>query len=280
MVGVDSQDHSDEAIAAAFRLAPKFGLEVELVHATEVDNELWLQIDPVGVKRAQDAAARRLEGTLSSAGLVGLDVSRSLKVVPGSAAHALIEAAHTSSAACLVLGAHRRTAPVDFGDTVRAVVVRAPCPVLVQVGAPRPIRRILCAIDLGPSGLAVLALARDWARALGAELVTLHTFVRPELGFLLGYPVPFPPSMVESARETEEREFRRMLEPFDWRGVLHRELFYEADPAQDLLSEQRNFDLLVLGTHGRKGLASVLVGSVASAVLRGAERPVLVLRTA
>lgn len=280
VVGVDSKDHSDDAIVAAFALAAKFGHEVELVHATEVDNELWLQIDPVGVQRAKDAAARRLEGTLNKAGLVGLDVSRSLKIAPGSATHALLEAARSSNAACIVVGAHRRTAPIDFGDTVRALIARATCPVLVQAGEPRPIRRILCAIDLGPSGLAVLTLARDWARALGAELATLHAFVRPELGFLLGYPVPFPPSMVENARENEEREFRRMLEPFDWRGVLHRELFYEADPASDVLSEQRNYDLLVLGTHGRKGLASVLVGSVASAVLRGAERPVLVLRTA
>lgn len=280
VVGVDAHDHSDDAIVAAFQLAPKLGVEVELVHATEVDNDVWLQIDPVGVQRAKDAAARRLEETLRGAGLVGLDVSRSLKIVPGGAAHALLESARNLDAAGIVIGAHRRTAPIDFGDTVRAVIARSTCPVLVQVGAPLAIRRILCAIDLGPSALAVLTLARDWARALGAELVTMHAFVRPELGFLLGYPVPFPPSMVESARESEEREFRRMLEPFDWRGVLHRELFYEADPARDVLSEQRNYELIVMGTHGRRGLASVLVGSVASAVLRGAERPVLVLRTA
>ncbi len=279
VVGVDAQDHSDDAVVMAFTLAPKLGFEVELVHATDVDNDLWLQIDPVGVQRAKDTAARRLDKALSSAGMVGLDVARSLRIAPGKATAALLDAARERRASLIVLGAHRRTAPVDIGDTVRAVVARASCPVLVQYSPPAPIRRILCAIDLGSSGLAVLTLARDWARALGAELVTLHTFVRPQLGFLLGYPVQFPASMVETARETEEREFRRMLEPFDWRGVLHRELFYEADPATDVLSEQENYDLLVLGTHGRRGLASVIVGSVASTVLRGAKRPVLVLRT-
>jgi nucleotide-binding universal stress UspA family protein len=279
VVGVDAQDHSDEAVVAAFTLAPKLGFEVELVHATEVDNEVWLQIDPVGVQRAKDAAARRIEGALASAGLVGLDVTRSLRIAPGRATAVLLDAARERDASLIVLGAHRRSAPVDFGDTVRAVLAKATCPILVQHGAPRRIAKILCAIDIGPTGLEVLTLARDWARALGAELVTLHAFVRPQLGFLLGYPVQFPAAMVETARETEEREFRRMLEPFDWRGVLHRELFYEADPGTDVLSEQENYDLLVLGTHGRRELASVLVGSVASTVLRGAKRPVLVLRT-
>jgi nucleotide-binding universal stress UspA family protein len=279
VVGVDSKDHSDEAVLAAYLLAQRLSLEVQLVHATEIDNELWLQIDPVGVQRAKEAAARRLEAQLAAHGVVGLDVARSLSLKSGGAAEALLGVAHSSQAALIALGAHRRSAPLDFGDTVRAVIARAPCPVLVQCGAPRPIAKILCAIDLGPGALAVLTLARDWARALGAELTTLHTFVRPDLGFLLGYPVPFPPSMVESARAAEEREFRRLLEPFDWRGVLHRELFYEAAPAADVLAEQANYDLLVLGTHGRRGVASVLVGSVASAVLRGAQRPVLVLRT-
>ncbi len=279
VVGVDALDHSDDAVVAAFALAPRLGAAVELLHATEVDNDLWLQVDPVGVQRAKDAAARRLEGALARAGLVGLDVSRSLRVVPGEPAHALLQRSRDRSAALLVLGAHKRTAPIDFGDVVRAVIARATCPVLVQVGAPRPIRRILCAIDLGPGALSVLSVARDWAVALGAELTTLHAFVRPQLGFLLGYPVPFPAAMVETARETEEREFRRMLEPFDWRGSLHRESFYEADPAADVLDEQDAYDLVVLGTHGRRGLESVLVGSVASAVLRGARRPVLVVRT-
>ncbi len=279
VVGVDALDHSDQAVIAAFALAPRLNAAVSLVHATEVDNELWLQIDPVGVQRAKDAAARRIEGALAASGLVGLDVARSLRVVPGEPAHALLEQARERDAELIVLGAHRRTAPIDFGDVVRAVIARASCPVLVQTGAPRPIKRILCAIDLGPGALSVVSLARDWAVALGAELTTLHAFVRPQLGFLLGYPVPFPAAMVETAREAEEREFRRLLEPLDWRGLLHRELFYEADPAADVIAEQDAYDLVVLGTHGRRGLESVLVGSVASAVLRGARRPVLVLRT-
>lgn len=279
VVGVDALDHSDQAVIAAFALAPRLGASVALVHATEVDNDMWLQIDPVGVQRAKDAAARRLEAALAKAGLVGLDVARSLRVVPGEPTHALLELARESNAELIVLGAHRRSAPIDFGDVPRAVIARAQCPVLVQVGDPRPVKRILCAIDLGPGALSVLTLARDWALAHGAELTTLHAFVRPQLGFLLGYPVPFPAAMVDTAREAEEREFRRLLEPFDWRGVLHREVFYEADPASDLITEQDGYDLLVLGTHGRRGLESVLVGSVASAVLRGARRPVLVLRT-
>ena len=70
----------------------------------------------------------------------------------------------------------------------------------------------------------------------------------------------------------------RMLEPFDWHGVLHRQLFYEADPASELVSIQSEFDLVVLGTHGRTGIGRALVGSVASELLRRSNVPVLVTR--
>ena len=54
-------------------------------------------------------------------------------------------------------------------------------------------------------------------------------------------------------------------------------LFYEAEPAIELVSLQDEFDLIVLGTHGRTGVAKALLGSVAAELLRKADIPVLVL---
>jgi nucleotide-binding universal stress UspA family protein len=149
--------------------------------------------------------------------------------------------------------------------------------VWVQNGAPRAIRHLLCAIELTSSNDALLALAREYARALGAEVTTLHVFVRPELGFVLGYPVSFPTSVVETARDTEQREFKRLLEPVDWQGVVHRRKFVDGDPATEILEAAKEADLIVMGTHGRSMLSRALVGSVAANVLRGAKVPVLVL---
>jgi nucleotide-binding universal stress UspA family protein len=51
------------------------------------------------------------------------------------------------------------------------------------------------------------------------------------------------------------------------------------DPAHEILQRARRMraDLIVISTHGRRGLAHLLLGSVAEKIVRYAERPVLVL---
>lgn len=278
IVGVDEKEPADYAVVAAYRIAPALKLSIELVHATAVALDYFAHVDPLGLERAQQAAAKRWSQVLEGAGVIGADLERSLKLLPGRAADVLITRAQEQRAALIVLGRHQKRGTFDFGDVVREVVVRAPCPVWVQAGAPRPIKRVLCPLDLGASALGVLEFARDVAGALGAELCALHCFVRPQLGYLLGYPVQFPTNVVDTARESAEREFAQLLERFDWRGVAHRQLFYEADPATELISLQSEFDLVVMGTHGRSGVAKALLGSVAAELLRRAEIPVLVRR--
>ena len=53
------------------------------------------------------------------------------------------------------------------------------------------------------------------------------------------------------------------------------------DPVDTILSVARSepFDLLVLGTHGRRGLSHLLIGSVAEKVVRQSTCPVLTVRT-
>jgi nucleotide-binding universal stress UspA family protein len=53
----------------------------------------------------------------------------------------------------------------------------------------------------------------------------------------------------------------------------------EGEPAETIehLAMQRNCDLIVIGTHGRRGVRRVFLGSVAEAVIRGSALPVLVV---
>jgi nucleotide-binding universal stress UspA family protein len=54
----------------------------------------------------------------------------------------------------------------------------------------------------------------------------------------------------------------------------------QGTPWQEIndVAEKKNADLIVIGTHGRSGLAHALLGSVAERVIRSAARPVLVIR--
>ena len=66
-----------------------------------------------------------------------------------------------------------------------------------------------------------------------------------------------------------------IIEPFTEGAVSH------GPPAETVLdlADAWEASLVVVGTHGRRGLARVLVGSVAEAVLRRSRVPVLVVRT-
>ena len=280
VVGVDGSGHADPAVLAAFHLAGALGLQVELVHAAEVPHPLWQHVDAERIAEARKATLARLSTLLTQAGIAPPALEKHLHVVPGPPARALLGRAKELSAALLALGRHVDQGLFQRADTVRAVVAHSDCPVWVQSGPWREVRRILVPIDLSAESLKALGIARDHAARLGASLEVLHVFVRPELGFVLGYPVPFPTSVVDSARETAEREFAAALAGYDWRGVPHGQRFTEGDPAHEILTLHREFDLVVMGTHGRTGLTSAILGSVAAAVLADTERPVLAIREA
>jgi len=55
----------------------------------------------------------------------------------------------------------------------------------------------------------------------------------------------------------------------------------DGHPAEelDIYADSQDIDLIVIGTHGRKGLNRLLIGSVADKVVRGAKVPVLIVRS-
>lgn len=61
-------------------------------------------------------------------------------------------------------------------------------------------------------------------------------------------------------------------------GVEAETKLVEARPVEAILSEAKNHDLIVMGTHGRSGLDRFMLGSVTETVLHRSDKPVLVLR--
>jgi universal stress protein A len=136
--------------------------------------------------------------------------------------------------------------------------------------APPPLRtidRVLAAVDFSICSLAALEYAEELARQFGAELVLLHATGAPSM----------PAEVSHVGAEAAKRALTRSVERLRQHGLTVRGLPCPGAPADEILrvAEAERASVIVMGTHGRSGLARVLMGSVAERVVRGAPCPVL-----
>lgn len=136
---------------------------------------------------------------------------------------------------------------------------------------------ILLATDFAPESRRVGARAVELARRYGARLSLLHVvdYVPLELSndMMLAEPVDVDGRLVDEARSNLERLAQELgvADAQRWvtLGSTGAEIKHTA--------EEHAVDLIVVGSHGRHGLA-LLLGSTASAVLHGAPCDVLAVR--
>jgi nucleotide-binding universal stress UspA family protein len=137
---------------------------------------------------------------------------------------------------------------------------------------------VLAAIDDSALADVTSAAAAKYANAArGAELHFINV-----VGWVPAHPGPTeratgidPSSLLEDARVSLEKRARECK--FEHQVICHVAL---GDPAQEILqmAARIDADLIFTGSHGRTGLARMLLGSVAERVVRGASCPVLVVR--
>jgi nucleotide-binding universal stress UspA family protein len=133
---------------------------------------------------------------------------------------------------------------------------------------------ILVATDFGQASDAALTYGRMLARTYGASLHILHVV---ENVFLR--------AMTADPRNIEALALRQLNERLiDDDRTAHRARVVETsdDAAESILAYARreHISLVVMGTHGRRGMERVLMGSVAERVIRAAPCPVLTVRHA
>ncbi|HVB81433.1 MAG TPA: universal stress protein [Candidatus Binataceae bacterium] len=138
--------------------------------------------------------------------------------------------------------------------------------------------KILCAVDFDQSAAAVLHFAREIARQNGTTLCVLHVAPVP-LNVTEFSPIPMDPYPVweKTARIELEKLAAAHLEAD---GVPYKIETRSGEASDGILSQAEEMDagLIVLATHGRKGVSRFLIGSVAERVIRRSPLPVLVVR--
>jgi universal stress protein A len=141
-------------------------------------------------------------------------------------------------------------------------------------------RHVLFAADFSDEALRVGERAKDMARRYGARLSMIH--VVEDLNISLGGGYELLPVLPELPDETLLRESRAALGQLAQRLEMENaESWVVSAPStkEGILgaAKEHGADLIVVGSHGRHGLA-LLLGSTANAVLHGAPCDVLAVR--
>lgn len=136
---------------------------------------------------------------------------------------------------------------------------------------------VVVGVDGSPGGQAALGVAFDEASWRCAELVVVHAWMQP------GSDDPYsPPPLYYDPDETGEAERVLLAEALaGWRDkypdVRVRPVLAHGTPVDQLLAYGRGAQLIVVGSRGRGGFASLVLGSTSRAVLHRASGPVAVV---
>lgn len=142
-------------------------------------------------------------------------------------------------------------------------------------------RIILVPTDFSVAAEAALDRAIELASRLKAKVYVIHAYQLPVIGLSEG-------ALVASAEITAgimssaETQLAACLAKRRPSGVEMVPILRQGDPRAVVLAvaEEISADLVVMGTHGRHGIARALIGSVAEAVVRTSHLPVLTVHAA
>jgi len=145
--------------------------------------------------------------------------------------------------------------------------------------------KIVAATDFSEDSTLALTFAQELAAKFSAEIVLVHVdqplapvMMTPELGPAMD--VGAMGRIAEEQRMLAQKELDKIAGKLREAGLKVKVQLKVGSPFMEILraAQSENADLIVLGTHGRTGLAHVLMGSVAERVVQKSQCPVLTIR--
>lgn len=287
LVATDFSSTADAAVAWAVEVAKPHGADVRLVHSLALPTPVpgYVLADGDFGQELRAAAQSRLDQAAARLADAGTPVDTDLRM--GIPSQAILAAAEEWRPELLVIGTRGLTglAHLLLGSTAERVVQKAQCPVLSvhphDAERHRPIRTVVVPTDF----------SRDADRALekvlhlfpapqGAiRLVLVHAYHLP-IEYTAYGPIPTSVHYLEDVAGEAEQRLKEHAKEYQREGVTVEAVCREGFAPDVIVEEatQRNADLVAMGTHGRSGLAHLLLGSTAERVVQKAPCPVMTMR--
>ncbi|MEX2547787.1 MAG: universal stress protein [Chloroflexota bacterium] len=207
-------------------------------------------------------------------------------VLRGRPATAILARARRMPADLIVVGSrgHGTIESMLLGSVSAEVVDHAPVPVLVARGDQT--KRVVLAWDGSSCATRAADLLRTWPLFAGSA-VRVVSVADVNIPWWTGFPVDGSPELLpvyadaaKASREHHSELAREMTAELLAAGLTAEVDLREGDAATEILAaaSASKADLIVMGTHGRTGLARLVLGSVARNVLQHARCSVLVVR--
>jgi len=141
------------------------------------------------------------------------------------------------------------------------------------------VKKILCAVDFSEATAVVAKWAAAQARSFGAELLVIY--VVPDLGRYSNFHIrndritDMVQSIVDGARQNMDECLSRHFAEVQAQGLVA-----TGYAPEEILkaAKEHSCDLIIMGTHGRKGIDRIIFGSVAEKVVKTSPVPVLTIR--
>lgn len=214
------------------------------------------------------------------------------RIATGIPSEEVLAAAKDEGTELIVMGTVGKTGleHVLLGSTAERIIRTAPCPVLTVrtersrakqdsgMQSPVELRRILVPVDFSDCSLDALEYAVIIAQRAKASLTLLH--VLEPVSYGLDFTFPHPEKR-ERMREALTGQLDGLVSSLASAKVTATYLLRGGLPNDSILEAARTgpADLIIMGSHGRRGLSHAFYGSVAESVLRQTHCPVLTVRS-
>jgi nucleotide-binding universal stress UspA family protein len=307
LVPVDFSECSRLAVKVAVGMADRLAATVDVVHVWDVPghrkgaSQVVTRDGPrTHAQWALAEIGRDVEGLL--AGLSAEELSWvHTRIERGKPVPTIVELSEDYD--LLLMGTHGRTgmAHVWLGSVAEKVVQRVRCPVLTTrhpqaTGVEDDLRkkrggierlchekaRFLVAVDFSDCSRLALKRTIKLADELGAQVEVLHVVELPESVVHRGESWSFPNTGASFVRLRARgaEELAEFVHEFDETGQRLLRTVRMGRVHENIISYAKSgsYDLLALGTHGRKGWSHIWLGSIAEQVVRHAPCPVLTVR--
>ncbi len=288
MIATDFSKSSNAALYSGLGLAKKCLAKVLAVHSVTPFEIHFDSPQPLAMAGTewQNIVEQQFEDFFPTS----LYPNSSKEILVGrSAAEEILKAARTENCDLIVIGSHGHgvLGRTLLGSVAQRVTRNSEIPVMVVKDAehsPKKYQgyeRIMVPTDFSDTSLKALDLGVRFSNFLKADLHLMHVVDWPAITLLSTVSPGYPFFQVIEPQPDEQRMDKTLKEMLLKKDLIGNSAtaIRVGDPADEILlyAKKENIDFIVMGTHGRKGLERVLLGSTTSAVIAKSEIPILTI---